>query len=460
MAGRQPRFAGALALYPARTLFAWYAGLVAVGSALLMLPACRAPGAAPFSLMEAVFTAASAACVTGLMVKSTVTDLSLAGQAVVLVLIQLGGLGIMSIATLLFVSFTGRQPVHYRLLTRETVGAPMGSNLRGLLARVVGLTLAVEAVGAALLFLARLGEAPVGKLAWWAVFHSVSAFCNAGISLQDDSLAAWSGDAGVLLVFALLIVVGGLGFPVLLDIVTGGTPWAGGRRLQTHTRLVLWASGVLVLIGTAAIWLIERDGALAGAGAGGSLLHAFFQSVTARTAGFSTLEMAALSNATLLVLMALMFVGGAPCSAAGGVKVTTLAVLVLQGVSQFRRRWQTPVFGRRVPGRVLAVATVVVAVQAVILGAGLMALLVIESGDVSHADSRQGFLDILFEAVSALGTVGLSTGATAGLKDASLAVITAMMLLGRVGPLAVASLLMREPAGPKIRYPEGEIIVG
>lgn len=460
MQDRFLKFAGALAVYPARTLFGWYLGLVAVGTGLLMLPACRAPGTAALSAVDALFTAASAACVTGLMVKSAAADFSFTGQVVLLVLIQLGGLGVMSIATLLFVGITGKQPLHFRLLTRETLGAPVGTDIRGLLGRVVLLTLAVELVGALILGLARAGDAPLHQLVWWSVFHSVSAFCNSGIALQDDSLVAWAADAPVLLTIAALIIAGGLGFPVLMELMSGGRPWAGGRRLNVHTKLVLAASGVLLVLGTAAFWLLERDGVLSGAGTADSFLGAFFSSVTARTAGFSTLDMNELSNATLFVLILLMFIGGGPCSTAGGVKVTTVSVLVLQGLSQFRRRWQTAAFGRRVPGRILVTATVVVAVQGVILGAGLMAVLVIQGGDIPHEAARQGFLDAFFETMSALGTVGLSTGLTTDLKDASRVVITAMMILGRVGPLAIASLLMRAPAGAKIQFPEEEVIVG
>jgi len=457
--GRLLKFAGALAVYPARMLFGWYAGLVGIGTVVLMLPATRAAGAGAPGLVDSLFTAASAACVTGLMVTPT-TGFSFSGQVVLLVLIQLGGLGIMSIATLLFVGLTHRQPVHFRLLTEETLGAPVGTDLLALLLKVVGLTLAAELAGALMLFVARAGEAPAGELLWWSVFHAVSAFCNSGISLQQDSLAAWSGHAGVLLTVGVLVIAGGLGFPVLFDVLKGGRKWARGRRLSVHTKLVLAASGLLLVAGAVSFWLLERDGALAGAAPAEAATVAFFHSASARTAGFSTLEFGGLSNATLFVLMLLMFVGGGPCSTAGGVKVTTLSVLVLQGVAQARRRWQTAAFQRRVPSRALVTATVVVAVQGLILVTGLMAILVIESGDIPHEASRQDFLDAVFETTSALGTVGLSTGLTTQLKDPSRLVVAAMMVLGRVGPLAIASLLMRGPAGPRIRYPEEEIIVG
>ena len=454
------RFAGSLADYPARTLFAWYFGLVGVGTALLLLPACRAADAGPFSFSDALFTATSAAAVTGLMVISPAGDLSLTGQLVLLLLIQFGGLGIMSIGTLLFVGLTGRQPLQYRLLTRETLGAPLAADIGRMILLVVAVTLALEALGTLLLLLARLGDGPFLELLWWAVFHAVSGFCNAGISLQDDSLAPWSGSAALLLTMAALIVAGGLGFPVLLDLLHLRRENRDRRGLRFHTRLVVTATVVLLAGGTAAIWLAERNGALGAMPAGEALMNAFFQSVTARTAGFATLPIEQLAYPSLFVLLLLMFIGGGACSTAGGVKVTTAAVLAMEGFALVRRRWQTAAFGRRVPARVLATAAAVVAVYTLVLGTGILVLLILEGGDRPHADAGGHFMDTVFEAASALGTVGLSTGLTGDLGEASRLVVVAMMLLGRVGPLAIASLLLRGPAGPKIRYPEGEVIVG
>lgn len=454
------RFAGSLADYPARTLFAWYLGLVGIGTALLLLPGCRTAGADPLSVSDALFTATSAAAVTGLMVVSLASDLSFAGQLVVLLLIQLGGLGVMSIGTLLFVGLTGRQPLQYRLLTRETLGASLSTDIGRLILLVVAVTLALEAIGALLLLLARLGDGPFLEVLWWAVFHAVSGFCNAGISMQDDSLAPWSGSPAILLTMASLIVAGGLGFPVLLDLFHLRRETQDRRGLRFHTQLVVTATVVLLAGGTAAIWLAERNGALGVMPVGEALMNAFFQSVTARTAGFSTLPVEQFAYPSLFVLLLLMFIGGGACSTAGGVKVTTAAVLAMEGFALVRRRWQTAAFGRRVPQRVLAAAAAVVAVYTLVLVTGILLLLILEGSDRPHAEAGGHFMDTVFEAVSALGTVGLSTGLTGDLGDASRLVVVAMMLLGRVGPLAIASLLLRGPAGPRIRYPESEVIVG
>lgn len=454
------RFVGTLADYPARILFAWYLGLIAAGTLLLLLPASRDAGTAALSFTDALFTATSAASVTGLMVTSLETELSFLGQGVVLVLIQLGGLGVMSIGTLLFVSLTGRQPVRFHVLTRETLGAPLGADIGRLILLVLAVTLTLEALGAGVLLLARLGDGPFAHVLWWAVFHAVSGFCNAGITLQDASLAPWSGEPAVILTMAALIVAGGLGFPVLLDILHLSRASPDRRSLRLHTRLVLTASAILLAGGALAIWLVERGGALESMPAGQAAMNALFQSVTARSAGFSTVPVQQFAYPSLFFLLLLMFVGGNSCSTAGGVKVTSVAVLALEGVALARRRWQTAAFGLRVPERVLATAAAVVAVYALVLVIGIMLLLVLEMYDRPHAAAGGHFMDMVFEAVSALGTVGLSTGITGELGEAARIVLVVMMLLGRVGPLAMVSVLLRSPQGPKIRYPESEVIVG
>lgn len=454
------KFVGAVAGYPARMLLAWYIGLVAVGTALLLLPACRAAGADPFDFSDALFTATSAASVTGLMVRSMATDLSFTGQLVVLLLIQLGGLGIMSFGTLLFVSLTGRQPVQYRLLTSETLGTPLGADIGRLILLVLGISLGVEGLGAVALLMARLGDGAFVEVLWWAVFHAVSGFCNSGIALQDASLAPWAGSPAIILTMSALIMLGGLGFPVLLDLLHSRRRGHDRRGLRYHSQLVITATAILLAGGTIAVWLAERHGALAGMPAGQALMNAFFQGVTARTAGFTTLPVEHFTYPTLFMLLLLMFIGGGACSTAGGVKVSTVAVLAAEGVSLLRRRWQTSAFRHGIPVRVLATAAAVIVVYALVLLTGIMLLLILETHDQPHAEAGGDFLDMMFEAVSALGTVGLSTGVTADLGESSRLVVVGMMLLGRVGPLAMVSLLLRGPKGPKVRYPESEVIVG
>lgn len=460
MQKRLARYIGAIAIYPAPILLGWYVALSAAGTLLLLLPACRLPGAGPLSLTDAMFTATSAASVTGLMVVSTETQLSAAGQGVVLALIQLGGLGVMTIGTLLFVSVTGRQPVRFHLFTKQSLGAPLSGDVQRLVLLVIGVTLLFESVGTVALLLARLGDGPFAEVLWWSVFHAVSGFCNSGISLQDASLAPWSGDPAVILTMSALIVSGGLGFPVLLDMFHLRRRSLDRRSLRFHSKLVLSASAILLTVGALATWLLERNGALGDLPAGQAAMNALFQSVTARSAGFNTVTVENFAYPTIFLLMMLMVIGGSSGSTAGGVKVSTVSILALEGISHARRKWQTAAFGRRVPERMLRVAATVMAVYLTILVTGFMFLLILETPGLSQAESEGYFLDLAFEAVSALGTVGLSTGATGELGEASRLVVITMMLLGRVGPLAIASALLAPPKGPKIRYPESEVIIG
>jgi trk system potassium uptake protein TrkH len=208
------------------------------------------------------------------------------------------------------------------------------------------------------------------------------------------------------------------------------------------------------------LWLVERNGAFADMSAGETVLASIFQSVTARTAGFSTLPMETLAYPSLFALLLLMFIGGGACSTAGGIKVSTFGVLTLQGLALARHKWQAAAFGRRVPERMISTAMAVLSVYTLVLLGGLMLLLILESHDLAHAGGGGHFMDLMFEATSALGTVGLSTGITAELGEGSRVVLVLMMLLGRVGPLAMASVLLQRPQGPKIRYPESEVIVG
>src|SRR6056297_4117223 len=460
MQKRLARYIGALALYPAPILFGWYLALSAAGTLLLLLPACRIPGTAPLSLTDAMFTATSAASVTGLMVVSTETQLSTAGQGVLLVLIQLGGLGVMTIGTLLFVSITGRQPVRFHMFTKETLNAPLSADVRRLILLVIGVTLLFEFVGAVALLLARLGDGPFLEVLWWAVFHAVSGFCNSGISLQDASLAPWAGDPAVILAMTGLIIAGGLGFPVLLDLRHVSKTGRDRRSLRFHTRLVVTATLILVIGGTIAIWWLERGHALAHMAPVDALVNALFQSVTTRSAGFSTLPIESMVYPSLFVLMLLMLIGGSSCSTAGGIKVPTVSVLVLQAKALLRHDWQMNAFHRRVSDQALLLAVTVTATYLVVLTLGAALLLVLETRNMPRAAAQGEFLDVVFEAISALGTVGLSTGATGRLSEGGQVVVVLMMLFGRVGPLAMASSLLRRPQGPKIRYPQSEVIIG
>ncbi len=454
------KFAGALATYPARALTIWYAILIITGTGLLMLPACRLPDVPALSLTDALFMATSAACVTGLVVRD-VAEFSGLGQGVILVLIQLGGIGIMTLATLVVIQVTGRQSLRQLVLARESIGIDLHEDVGRLLGRVVGACLIFEATGAFVLALGQMPEMGAGRAAWWGVFHAVSAFCNAGFALSPENLLPWAGDWLVCAVVIVLVVLGGLGFPVLVDLFERRDHrWLiRWRELNFHTQLVLTGSAVLLVLGTVIIFLLERDRALSHMGAGQALMTALFHSASARTAGFSTVEIGTFGNAALFVLIMLMWVGGGPGSAAGGIKVTTVSVLVVYGLSRVRGASETALFRHRVPAEAVSTAAVVVILAVTMIVSSLLLLLTMEQPGPPY-NGGDGFMGASFEIFSAFSTVGLSTGLTRELHDPGRWIVTATMFLGRIGPLVLVTLLTRRTRGPEVRHPEAEIHIG
>jgi trk system potassium uptake protein TrkH len=417
-----------LRVRPGRLVLGLFAGLILGGAALLLLPRATVPGV-DLSWVDALFTATSAVCVTGLVVRDTGADFSLLGQGIILALIQLGGLGIMSVTA--FWALVGGRGlgVRERAVLADLLHAQVAGQVVQLLRGIILLTFAVEAVGALLLWpmLGRLGVPdPLGH----AVFHSISAFCNAGFSTFDDSLIRFSGAPEVQAVIMLLIILGGLGFSTLLASPLWLWSRLRGRRrrLPLSARLIWSVSGLLWLAGFIFACALEWNGALSSLAPGERIWAAAFHSVTTRTAGFSTIDVAALAPPTLLLTMILMFIGGAPGSTAGGIKVTTLAVMAGAVAGIFRGVERVQLGRRRVdPGNVREALGVVFLGGLAVL-AGMLLLLVVED---------RPFLPLAFEAVSALGTVGLSTGITPHLGDAARLILVGLMFLGRLGPLTL-----------------------
>jgi len=453
-------FAGALAVYPARALTAWYAVLVAAGTLLLTLPASRLPTVPAVSLTDALFMATSAACVTGLVVRD-VAEFSALGQGVILVLIQLGGIGIMTLATLVVVQVTGRQSLRQLVLARESIGMDLHEDVGRLLGRVIGACLIFEAIGAFVLFIEQLPEMGATGAAWWGAFHAVSAFCNAGLALSPDNLAPWASNSVICWVILILVVLGGLGFPVLVDLFEHRDKrWIlRWRDLSFHTQLMVAASVILLVAGTLIIFMLERNHVLAGMGTWQALLTSLFHSASARTAGFSTVDVGVFGNATLFGLIILMWIGGGPGSAAGGVKVTTVSVLVVYGISRIRGASEAALFRHRVPEEAVSAAAVVVILAVTMIVSCLFLLLTLEQPG-SPYNGGDGFMDAAFEVFSAFSTVGLSTGITRELSDPGRWVITATMFVGRIGPLVLVTLLTRRSRGPELRHAEAEIHIG
>jgi len=452
---RYRRLVSQLWLHPWRLMVGTFAGAILVGTVLLTLPAAT-PSHEGLEPVDALFTATSATCVTGLTVTDTGSGLTLFGQLVVLVLIQLGGLGIMTFSVSLVLAVGQRLSKSREVVMQDMLDQESTGEVLSLVRFIAATTVIIEAAGALALFFgfgAHLGYT-LATL-YQAVFHSVSAFCNAGFSLFRNNLMDFSSDVGVNLIITTLIILGGLGFPVLRDLMAAATRRrlgeAHARRLRTQTKVVLATSATLIVVGAALFYLLERKGQLAPMPPGQRVLAAYFQSVTARTAGFNTVDIGKVGVPALVLLMGLMFVGASPGSTGGGVKTTTAAILIQALRAAFRGRTQVELFQRTVPLLVVRRAIALVVLSELVLGVVLLGLTSVE---------KQPLDTVAFETVSAFGTVGLSAGATGRLTTAGRLIITALMFVGRLGPLTMAFSLLGETRPAAYRYPEERIMVG
>lgn len=446
--------------------------LIVVGWVVLMMPGMGAAGRKPITCLDGLFTSTSSVCVTGLIVRSTGNDFSPAGQLVILVLIQIGGLGFMTLSSSMLMYLRQKATIGQVAVIRESLGSDVRQDLPRLLVRCLRIVVIVEATGAALLFGRFCLNVPEGTAwyahlptaAWQAIFHSVSAFCNAGFSIWDTSLAAYVNDWWVNMVFVLLIVLGGLGFFVLADVER----WLRSLRSATRTKLrfqshvVLFATFLLIAGGAILIWLGERSNmdSLGRKSLAAQGMVSVFHSVTARTAGFNTVRISEFSHFSVAVLIILMFIGASPGSCGGGVKTTTFAVLMTLALGAFRPR-RDPSFRNRTfsPVVVRSAIALFFAAGAIVLF-GALFLMGVETGGQAMKDSRIPFVPLLFEAVSAFGTVGLTTGITPTLSAAAKLCLVALMFLGRVGPLGLISATLRGGARPVIRYPYEDVQIG
>jgi trk system potassium uptake protein TrkH len=447
----------ALRLSAPRLLLASFAGLITLGTAgLMLLPGVYA--GEPLGFVDALFTITSAVCVTGLSVVDVGTTLAPFGQAWLLLMIQAGGLGIMSFAALAAAAFARRSSLAVEeAAAGPTALLPTGGPL-ALVRLIVLSTLLVEAAGAAALFALWAPRLGAAEAAWPALFHAVSAFCNAGFSLFPDNLMGFREDPATLLVIAGLLVAGGLGFVVIQDLrfrVRGRK-----RRLSIHSRLTLLASGWLLAGGTALFFLFEGSGTLAGLGFGDRLANAAFMAATPRTAGFNAVDYDEVADPSLFLTFGLMWIGGSPGSTAGGVKTTTVALLGLLLFARLRGDRAVSTGGRTVPEETLQRAAGLAVGSVILLALFLFALLVSEL-PARAEDDRAQLVRLAFEAQSALGTVGLSMGVTSQLTPTGRLLVVALMFLGRVGPLAVVgAMAIRGQRRVAMRYAHEDVLVG
>jgi trk system potassium uptake protein TrkH len=437
-------------LHPSQLLALGFAALILVGAVFLWLPFSTAPHQRT-SFLTALFTSTSAVCVTGLAVVPTNVHWTTVGQVILMVLIQMGGLGVMTVSAAVYVLLGLRIRLSQRLALQEGLNVTELSGIVRLALRILALTLSFELVGAVLLtigFWARYHTHAV----FMAVFHAVSAFNNAGFDLTGQSLVPYVQDPLVILVHAFLIIFGGLGYGVLLDL---GQRLRGRRLAWTlHTQWVLMVTLFLIVVGTLLILAVDDNNphTLGPLGLGGKILGAFFQSVTARTAGFNSVPIGAMHPVALLVLILLMFIGASPGGTGGGIKTTTFAVLVAGVVAVILQRDDIEARGWRLPWEVFA--------RAVAIAALSLALVIIVTAGVLLFD-RATFLEALFETTSAFGTVGLTMGLTPHLTSVGRILIIVTMYLGRVGPLTAAVALTRAGRNrAPLRYPEARLPIG
>ncbi len=441
---------------PARVLVGGASGLILIGTLLLLLPQASVPGS-HIGLVDALFTATSAVCVTGLVVLDTPRQLSGFGHVVVLFLVQIGGLGYMTAATFVALFLGRRMGLRNRLVLKEAMASPTMEGLFRFAMLTLKVTLAVETLVAVVLVFRFMSLMPLSQAIWYGVFHSVSAFNNAGFALFSDSLEQFQGDPLVIFPITFALITGGLGFLVLSDL---SRRFKGEvKRLSLHTRLTLVMTIGVGIAGTLLLLLIETGtgGAMGTGGFGGHLEAALFQSMAARTAGFAIIDISHLSSAALYLTVMLMMIGGGSGSTAGGIKVTTFGVVLASLWSTMRGRERVTLFHRTVPHSIVQ-KSFFLAFMAFFLTTGVTWLILVMEGTP--------FLPTLFEVASAVATVGLSVGdgagrsLSAGFSDTAKLLLVMCMFIGRLGPLTIGIAVLQDENHQRFRRPTERVLIG
>lgn len=440
-----------ISLSPNRIIILGFLTIILLGTLLLMLPITSRTGIG-LGVLDSLFTATSATCVTGLVVADTWSQFNLFGQVILLILIQVGGLGYMTVVLMTTRLLGKKIGLRERSVMMESISGESLSDSVEMLKYILLGTVLFEGAGAVLLGFRFVPELGIARGVWYAVFHSVSAFCNAGFDLMGfrtpyDSLCAYVQDPLVNFTICTLVLLGGMGFLVWRDVWKNGLHF---RRYSLHTKLMLCASGFLILGGTVLFWLAERGNTLAGMSLGEQWMAALFQAVSPRTAGFNTVDLSRLSGGGGLLTMTLMFIGAGPGSTGGGVKVTTVAVCLLTMFSYIRGRREVGAFNRRLDERQLHRA---------MAGGTLYLTMAVTGGLFLLVTQNFPLQDALFEVFSALSTVGLSTGITRALSPMNRGLVTLMMFIGRIGSLSML-MAMTERLPPRMKDPVEHIAIG
>ena len=436
-----------ITLNPPLVLSLGFAILITFGGVLLSLPFFTKSGEAT-DLIDSMFVAASASCVTGLTPVNTFEHWNTYGHVLLIILIQIGGLGVMSLASIIPLILGKKIGMKSRQILKEQLNVESLEGMIVLFKYVLVFTFGIEILGAILLSFRFIPLYGAGTGIWYSIFHSISAFCNAGFDILGDSIYPFRDDILVNLTLSSLVIVGGLGFVVTSELFRRRS----FEKISTHSKLVLLISGALLVLGTVMFLFLENgDGVLQYESVKGSILESFFQSVVARTAGFYSVDLSKIKDSTALMLMGLMFVGGSPGSTAGGIKTTTLGVLFISTHAVVRGESEPVVFGRHIGIDVVRKALAIFLVSITIVLSVSFILTITESARL---------VDILYETVSALATVGASKGITADLSDVGKILITFCMYLGRLGPMTMAFAFGMKDKKSLIRYPESFISIG
>lgn len=437
-------------LTPYQILAVGFASVIFLGALLLMLPIAATPNQPQLSFIDALFTATSAVCVTGLIVVDTGTYFSTFGQFVIIGLIQIGGLGIMTMATLMALIMRRRIQLKERLLIQESLNQLTMSGVVRLTRKIIINTLLVEFIGGTILALRWYPDWGLDGI-YYGYWHAVSAFCNAGFDLfgHFSSLTAYVGDWTVNLVITSLIIIGGIGFTVMFE-VGNFRRW---RDFSLHTKLVLAMTAGILVSSTVIIFFLEysNPATLGDLPASTQWLASYFQAVTTRTAGYNTLDIGALQDVTLFFMVILMFIGASPASTGGGIKTTTTGLMLAAIWALIRGRRDVELFERRIPSLLIYKAFAIYFISATLVIVVTMMLSITESAP---------FLRLLFEVVSAFGTVGLSTGITPTLSAHAKCWLIVTMFAGRVGPVTLALAFAMRSSHGKVQYPEGKVSIG
>ncbi len=428
-----------------------FLAVILIGAIILTLPISSASGEYT-NFLDALFTSTSAVCVTGLITLDTGTHWSMFGQTIIMLLIEIGGLGFMSFTTLIAIILGKKITLRDRLILQDAMNTFSIQGLVKMVEYVLTFTVTVQLSGALLFSTQFIPQYGIGKGLFYSLFHSISAFCNAGFDLFGNfsSLTSYSSNWVVILVVSALIIIGGIGFAVWIEIYN----FKSIKKLSLHSKIVILVTAVLIVGGTILMFIFEHNNpnTLANMNMGDKIVNSFFAAVTPRTAGFNSISTDGMTNAGNFLTILLMFIGGSPGSTAGGIKTTTIGVLLVTVICVIRGRDDAEAFKKRFPKELIYKAFTLFFIGGVLVIGATMLL--------SYTEQGASFLSLLYETTSAFGTVGITLGLTQQLTEIGKVLIMIMMYLGRVGPLTVVLSLMKNKKNNGVRYPEGKILIG